>query len=228
MITRVDQLYGSFTGTSGNNSLTGVPAGALVVVLITKTDTGVETISVSDDVDGAYTQLVTNDANSGRQSQINYLDGHSGGDITITISSGAGSMVINYCFLVYTGAAAPIDSSFYDQPSNTKTPQQADATGVDALTGELILAVQTLNATGGTLTPDTGYTNLSSGTQHLHQELITGSDLTGEIPQISCTTARQGPGVCGVSPESVAAPAGPVNRSLINSRSLISGRSLVQ
>ena len=76
-------------------TLSGVTAGNALIVGLMQDSTVLTTYSASDDVDGALTKQVENDANSGRYVAIFTQDDCTGGDTQVTVTLGASETVCN-------------------------------------------------------------------------------------------------------------------------------------
>jgi hypothetical protein len=180
--------------------LTGVAAGAKLVVLVSQTSSSspIKTYTVTDNGARTFTLAVINDANTGRQAAIYYYDNHPGGSVTVTVSvDGGGNIIGHVCVVEVAGSGALGDTSFYDNPAVGTTHEAADFTGFNTTAGSIIFACFSLNASADSGWAGPNYTALYVDDLVCHEYRITTTDLTNERPVYEVDrSGRAGPGAC--------------------------------
>lgn len=170
------------TGTVGSWNV-AVTAGSTLICVIHDTGSAIRTYSVSDDVDGAWTGLTQAQAPSGRSAKLSYTTGHTGGTVTVTVSSNFNS-VKRVQLLEISDSTFDVESTISSASTGVDAslgyPCSADGTVIDTAADVFIVSAVTLDAAGNPTGGAGGYTALYGGTQWRSQYLRSASALTNE------------------------------------------------
>ena len=195
---------GSNSGSSVTSlavTLTGVTAGNSIAVAVMQSQATVATYSVTDDVDGgSYTSQITNDANSGRVSELFTFADCTGGDPEVTVTASA-SRVFAIAVIEVSGAGSSLTISTDSQDtSGGATKYAAASSGFSPTADSLCIAAFTFNAGTASNTVGSGYTSAYNSAAHpiglcQYQEFSTLQ--ANHRPEMTVgTTFRVGPAVC--------------------------------
>lgn len=153
---------------SSTSAVTIANSGALMVVNALIYNTGGTTCTVSDDVNGSYTETGHAFADSGSECWQFYFANATSGSVTVTVNPGGASADIEFWTSEVTGAAT---SSVLDTESGSTTAATTNAAGTMTITSagtldqadNIVFVVATHNTVTRTLT--TGTIGGSAATQ---------------------------------------------------------------
>ena len=186
-ITQVQSKQGELvSGTTGLALAftSNVTAGNLLICRYSELNANARTPSVSDNVGGTWASLTITGANS-RRTQTFYCLSAVGGATTVTITTGGLSDGFDMSIEEYSGGAGTWTLNNSDTSTGTTTTNHVcGATGftTDA-NPSVLIGTDSLNASPGTVTPGSGYTQIAATTAAsvwLYQ--ITTGSITTQAP----------------------------------------------
>ena len=175
-----------------NIVLTGVTAGSTLAAIVYQYNNANDrTYSVSDDINGAWTQAAAAySAADVCASVLSYFVGSASGTVTITISSNVNVADV-YAVVVELTECEFVDSSSVLSASASTTHYCAASGKLDSAGDALIFSGGILHASGGTITPTTGFTTLFVELEGLAQYKSSDAGFTDERSEYSSSTARR-------------------------------------
>jgi hypothetical protein len=199
---------------SGNGSATvtlnGVTAGNTILVAVTQAASGTRTYSATN-----YTSEVANNGN-GRVAAILRRFSCPAGTNSITVNANTGTLAI----LVTAIEVEPLElvSTGSSTDPTTQTTHDCASTGLDVSIDALLFGVGVLTASGGTVTPASGYSSAGTGTGQMVQYRRSDAGVVADKATWSSTNTRQGTNVLAA----YKSPAGGTTYSLgnVDSRSV--------
>ena len=176
----------ALTGTTGSWT-SAITAGSTLILALGQRATGNRTYSVADNVDGAWTArpVLDDGAPNGRKLQLFYIEDHTGGTVTVTVTSSV-NQVVDIAAIEIGPSTFEGDSSRTAGLSTDVTasgyPCSASSTELDTSADVFVLSAIVLASTGTLDDPGTaGWTTWgATATRSHYQYKTSNSALTDE------------------------------------------------
>jgi hypothetical protein len=176
---------------SGNGSATvtlnGVAAGNSILVAVTQAASGTRTYSAPN-----FTSEIANNGN-GRVAAILRRFNVPAGTNSITVSANTGTLAISLTAIEVEPLELVATGSSTDPTS--QTTHDSSSVGLDVSIDALLFGAGVLTASGGTVSPASGYSSVGIGTGQMVQYRRADAGVVADKATWSSTNARQGTNV---------------------------------